>query len=161
MLTARAEDLYYPASRRIKVRRIRRVNKKRLFTLVRVTGLLLCLMTANILVQALLAQTQQQLHKVENEIKEVEKDIGRLQYDLANLSSSGRIETIALNTLGMKATGIINDPQLAGLSPVVPETPEITLYMQGSDTGGLNRGVVERISGWLSGVGRTLAGAEY
>lgn len=161
MLTAKAEDLYYPASRRVRVRRIRRFNRKKLFNLVRVTGLLLCLMTANTLVQALLVQTQQQLHKVENEIKEVEKTIGHLQYDLANLSSSGRIETIALNNLGMKPTGILTNTQLAGLSPSVLETPEITLFMQGSEAGGLNQGVVERISEWLSGVGRTLAGTKY
>ncbi len=161
MVTAKAEDLYYPAPRRVRVRRVRRFNKKKFVNLIRVTGLLLCLMTANTLVQALLAQTQQQLHKVENEIKEVEKIIGHLQYDLANLSSSGRIETIALNNLGMKPTGIITNTQLAALSPPVLETPEITLYMQGSEAGSLNQGVMERIAGWLSGVGRTLAGTRY
>ena len=53
MVTAKAEDLYYPAPRRVRVRRVGGSTKK-FVNLIRVTGLLLCLMTANTLVQALL-----------------------------------------------------------------------------------------------------------
>ena len=150
------------APRQVKIRKVyrMRINKRKLLNRVRVVAILLLLMAANILVQAMLAQTQHRLAMVRGEIKELEKEIGRLQYDLAYLGSSERIEVVAVNTLGMKP--VENEGrQLLAYAPELPETPEITLFMQAPGYPGMERGVLQRVAGWLSGVGRAMAVPGY
>lgn len=159
---AHAHTRAHPAVRRVKIQKVHRIkiDRKKLLDRVRITGILLCLMTANILVQALLAKTQHQLGIVRGEIQELEKDVGRLQYELADLSSSERIEVIAVNALGMKPAE--NDSrQLLSYSSALPETPEITLYMQTPYYLEMDRGVMERVTDWFSGVGRVMADPGY
>ena len=169
MLAAKNQEAYgaypsstHPAPRRVKIRKVyrMRVNKEKLLGRVRFVAILLLLMTANILVQALLAQTQHRLAVVRDEIREMEKEIGRLQYELADLSSSQRIEVIALNDLGMKPAES-DGRQLLAYTPVLPETPEITLYMQARGYLGTERGVLQRVADWLSGAGRVMAVPGY
>lgn len=137
-----------------------RINKKKLLTRVRFIAILLLLMAANILVQAMLAQTQHRLAMVRGEIREMEKEIGRLQYDLAYLGSSERVEVVAVNALGMKPAE--NDGrQVLAYSPALPETPEITLFMQAPRSLGAERGVLQRVADWFSGAGRVMAVPGY
>jgi cell division protein FtsL len=150
------------APRKVRIRKVyrMRINKRKLLTRVRIVAILLLLMAANILVQAMLTQTQHQLALVRGEIKELEKTIGRLQYDLAYLGSSERIEVVAVNDLGMKPAE--NDGrQLLAYTPAFPETPEITLFMQAPGYAGTERGVLQRVADWLSGVGRAMAVPGY
>ena len=168
MLAAKNQEVYraypstHPDQSRVRIRKVyrMRIDRKKLQNRVRFIAILLLLMTANILVQALLAQTQHRLAMVREEIKEMEKVIGRLQYELADLSSSQRIEGIALNVLGMKPAKN-DDRQLLACAPALPETPEITLFMQASSSSGTVRGVWQRVADWLAGTGRVLAVPGY
>ncbi|NLY89103.1 MAG: hypothetical protein GX085_05725 [Firmicutes bacterium] len=152
----------HQAPRGVKIRKTYRlkINKKKLLGRVRIVAFLFLLMTANILVQAMLAQSQHRLAVVRGEIEEMEKEIGRLQYELADLSSSQRIEVIAVNVLGMKPAE--NDGrQLLAYTPALSETPEITLFMQAPAYLGMERGVLQKVADWLSGAGRVMADPGY
>lgn len=162
MLTAEAKKLNYEDVNQVNTARKRKIDVKAAAVLkyLRVGCLLFCLMITNTVIQALLAQTQHKLDSLQAKIIRVEKELGQLQYDLANLSSCRRVEYLAATKLGMEKADTMYNLQLAIIPESPREEPQTDLYLLAENTSFQNRGVVERVASWLTGLGETLAGAE-
>lgn len=145
--------------RKGKTRRILK-KKKQLLTYLWMGGILIFLMIASTVIQVLLTQSQQGLNQLSSEINQVEKELGQLRYEVASLQSCKRIESLATDKLGMHPAQTINNLHVALVSPVPQDKPEVTLYLLAGKIPSQNIGVMQRITAWFSGMGKTLAEPE-
>lgn len=142
-----------------KTRRILK-KKEQLLTYLWMGGILILLMIASTVVQVLLTQSQQGLNQLRSEIAQVEKELGQLRYEVASLQSCERIESLATDQLGMRPAETVGNLHVALVSPVPQDKPEAPLYLLAGKIPSHNAGVMQRITAWFSGMGKTLAKQE-
>ena len=164
MISAEARKLNdeYFSSKQTRRNRRRRINKEQVRRWLVVSGLLLSLMTANSIIQALLAQTQLRLEQAQTKLEALDKELGQLQFELAGLSSYERVERVAAAKFGMlRSAEISNLSADYSLTQVRLEEVEIPLYELTTEfrqeTGRRNTGLAGEINRWISGLGRAMA----
>ncbi|NLW55397.1 MAG: hypothetical protein GX050_02025 [Firmicutes bacterium] len=162
MVTAKARDFTPEPLPEVRSREVKKVviNKKKLRRLLWIGGFILLLTMANAIIQALLAQQQFQLAELQSELKKIDRRIGWLQCELADHLSLQYIEQLALNNQEQLAyLGDLDEPSFPQLhlppNPVLPPSLlELEEYLPEGN-------MVARITDWLSGLGRTLAGVDW
>lgn len=162
MVTANARNLSSEPLPEVRIRKFRKVviNKEKVRRLIWIGGLIILLTMFNAVIQAFLAQQQFHLEEINSELKKVDSRIGWLQCELADCISLQYIEKLALNNQEQSANYEHTDeqgfPQLL-LSPNLALPPSI-LNLEDYSQGG---NMVAKITDWLSGLGRTLAGGDF
>jgi cell division protein FtsL len=118
----------------------------------------------NIVLQAIVAQTQYRLLQQEQGLNEIDKEINRIYIELADLSSEQRIESLAQERLGMHRAQPYEIAYLptegcgAPVSTHANDTPVLG-FMLTSVQPQRRLGFTQQIGEWLQEVGRTMAGA--
>lgn len=131
-------------------------GKKKLF--IRVGCVLFCLMAVNAVIQMLGMQQLQEMKELQGKIREVERETSQVRMEIARLESFEHIENVARNEYGMRWAGpndrrciaAVPSNSSAGDQKVIGET--VTTPTTGNDGSLWNQ-----ISGWLGGIGQTLA----
>lgn len=127
--------------------RKRKVNFNRL---IKVGGMVFCLLIINILIQALVIQKNYQARALESQIRDVNREMVEVRMDIANLESLDRIKMIAQNDLGMREAGSSDYRCIA-----VANTG-FTDGTQGYQTA-KSKTLWAKVSSWFGGMGATMA----
>lgn len=127
--------------------RKRKVNFNRL---IKVGGIVFCLLVFNILIQALVIQKNYEARALEAQIRDVNREMVEVRMDIANLESLDRIKMIAQNDLGMREAGSSDYRCIAVANASVAEGP------QGFQTV-KSKTLWTKVSSWFGGMGTTMA----
>ena len=161
MVTANAKKLVLEPVPKVRTRKIRKVviNMEKIRRFLRIGGLIILLVIINASIQALLAQKQFRIEEIQSEIKKLDQRIGWLQCDLADRISLQQIEKLALEQKEIGVDGKMEEHSQLRLSqiPVVP--PSVLILEPKANTP--RKTGTTRITDWLSGFGRTLAGEDF
>ena len=161
MVTANAKKLVLEPVPKVRTRKIRKVviNMEKIRRFLRIGGLIILLAIINASIQALLAQKQFRIEEIQSEIKKLDQRIGWLQCDLADRISLQQIEKLALEQKEIGVDGKMEEHSQLRLSqiPVVP--PSVLILEPKANTP--RKTGTTRITDWLSGFGRTLAGEDF
>ena len=122
----------------------------------RVIGFLLCLVVANMIIQAIVVQKNNEITKWKNEIRDLERKQIELRIEMAGLESFERIQTMAKNELGMREAGP-KDYQLIAASPIAPGENIRHPYEYHSTRTVSKSGLWAKLSAWLGSLGETMA----
>lgn len=127
------------------------VFKKVLSQLIKIFIVFLLLAVVNSFLQVLIISQNQDIKKLQSEIQILKKDISRIKVEMASLKSFDRIQSIALNELGMKAADIYDYHWIEAF-PVV-KTPTPKTNMQAA----VRADLWERVYQWVEEIGKTMA----
>lgn len=162
MLTANARKLRPEPAPMVRIKKTKKVviNKKKIRRFFLIVGLIIFLTIINAIVQAFLAQIQFHLEEVRTEIKQADQRIGWLQCEVAERISLQKIERFALENKELFYDNGITNKNISKLNysqnPIVP--PSVLVLDSNLDSKEGN--VAEKLTHWLSGLGRTLAGVD-
>lgn len=134
---------------RQKVRRVKMRNPKIMI----VIGILLTLVVCNVVVQACVIRQDHQLKYWQKMIDEKERELVKLRIEIAQLESFDRIQRIAQNELGMRDAG----PMDCFLIKSAPDLKKEVFQSNYVAEAPSNSGLWDKLSGWLGGIGRTMA----
>ena len=119
---------------------------------------------ANVVLQAMVAQTQYRLLQKEQGLSEIDNEINRMYIELADLSSEQRIEGLAQERLGMhraqpyEIAFLPTEGNGAPASSLASDSPVLG-FMLTSARPQRRLGLSQQLGEWLQGIGRTMAGA--
>jgi len=130
----------------------RRVNVRNA-KIVILVGILLALVVCNVVVHACVIRQDHQLKYWQKMIDEKERELVKLRIEIAQLESFDRIQRIAQNELGMRDAGPM-DCYLIKSAPELKKEVFKSDYVAKTPT---NTGLWNKVSGWLGGLGRTMA----
>jgi len=127
------------------------VFKKVLAQLIKIFSVLLLLVVFNSFLQVLIISQSQDIKHFQSEIQILKKDISRVKVEMASLESFDRIQSIALNELGMKAADIYDYQWIEAFPVVKTPTPKTNLQVAVRDN------LWERVYQWVEEIGKTMA----
>ena len=163
MVTANARKLVLEPVPKVRTRKIRKVviNMEKIRRFLRIGGLIILLVIINASIQALLAQKQFRIEEIQSEIRKLDRRIGWLQCDLADRISLQQIEKLVLkDEKEIGIDGKMEDHSVSQFhlsqTPVLP--PSVLILDPKVNTP--RKTGTTRITDWLSGFGRTLAGED-
>lgn len=130
----------------------RRVNVRNA-KIVILVGILLALVVCNVVVHACVIRQDHQLKYWQKMIDEKERELVKLRIEIAQLESFDRIQRIAQNELGMRDAGPM-DCYLIKSAPELKKEVFKSDYVAKTPT---NTGLWNKVSGWLGGLGQTMA----
>jgi cell division protein FtsL len=129
------------------------------------TGLFFLLVITNLVVQAMIAQTQYRINMRQNQIDELERKINLVNFKLADLGSDKRIEQIAEEKLEMHPA---NSNEIAFVP--IQQGEEGTLQSNSKRVHmalaiaqldeSHQPGIGQKFAEWIQGLGRTMAGTD-
>ncbi len=161
MVTAKARQFSPEPLPEVRSRPLKKVviDKKKLRRLLWLGGFIIFLIIANAIMQALLAQQQFRLAELQSELKKIDRRIGWLQCELADHLSLQYIEELALNGQGQLAADQV--PVSSSYQQLLPPNPILPPSLLELDDYLPEGSMATRLTGWLSGLGRTLAGVDW
>ncbi len=120
---------------------------------IKILVIFLFLAAFNSFLQVFVIFKSQEIIKYQSQIQILEKEISRTKVEIASLESFDRIQTIALNELGMRAANS-NDYRWVEAMPVVkggvPAHEQVALEIAEDD-------LWEHFSRWIGNIGKTMA----
>ncbi len=127
---------------------------KDLFTrLIKILIFFLILAVFNSFLQVFVIFQCQEIKKFQSQIELLEKDISRIKVEIASLESFDRIQTIALNELGMRAADTDDYHWIEALPVVNRDAPERNIDPQET----ANADLWGHFYQWIGNVGKTMA----
>lgn len=129
------------------------VFKKTLARLIKILIVFLLLAVFNSFLQVFVIFQCQEIKKFQSEIELLEKDISRMKVEIASLESFDRIQTIALNELGMRAPGPDDYHWIEALPVASENTPGRKADIQGTVKADLWGNLYQ----WVGNIGKTMA----
>lgn len=162
MLTANARKLLPEPVPMVRIKKTKKImiNRKKIRRFFLIIGFIILLTIINALVQAFSAQTHFHLEEVRAEIKKADQRIGWLQCEIAERISLQKIERVALENQELFCENDLDNETVPKLvlsqNPIVP--PSVLALDSSLDLKEEN--IAEKITHWLSGLGRTLAGVD-
>ncbi|NLM37020.1 MAG: hypothetical protein GX202_02705 [Firmicutes bacterium] len=153
MIRAGASRLI-PDPPKVRTKKVKKlvINMDQVRKVLRVGGLFVMLTMANASIQALVAQTQYHLKKVEAEIQMVDKKIGWFQYELAGYLTQQQVARLAR---GWEESSQKEQSALVQLPPSLVLPPSILSIDPAASL--REKTIPAKIHDWVSGMGRTLA----
>lgn len=127
------------------------ILKKILSQLLKIFIVISLLAVFNSFLQVLIISQNQDIKQLQSEIQMLKKDISRIKVEIASLESFDRIQSIALNELGMR-TADIYDYYWVEAFPVV-KTPAPKRNLQST----VKSDLWGRLSQWAENIGKTMA----
>lgn len=128
------------------------VFKKVLSQLLKIFIVFSLLAVFNSFLQVLIISQNQDIKRLQSEIQILKKDISRIKVEMASLESFDRIQSIALNELGMRAADIYDYHWIEAF-PVAKTPAPPKADLQASVTTDL----WERVYQWVEEIGKTMA----
>lgn len=113
----------------------------------------LLLAVFNSFLQVFVIFISQEIQKYQSQIEILEKEISRTKVEIASLESFDRIQTIALNKLGMRAANS-DDYHWVEAMPVVSENVSLPNYTSSEM---VKADFWEQLHQWLGNIGKTMA----
>lgn len=127
------------------------ILKKILSQLLKIFIIFSLLAVFNSFLQVLLISQNRDIKRLQSEIQSLKKDISRIKVEIASLESFERIQSIALNELGMRSADIYDYHWIEAFPVVKTQTPKRNLQtMVKPDLWG-------RLSQWAVNIGKTMA----
>lgn len=127
------------------------IIKSTLTRLIKIFIFLAVLAVFNSFLQVFVIFQNQEIKQLQSEIKLLEKDISRTKVEIASLGSFDRIQTIALNELGMRAANTDDYKWIEAL-PVVDISDR---KVDSQDIAEAN--LWGRMYSWVEDIGKTMA----
>lgn len=145
----------YQYEQRYERRLTQQPRKKSRLMLKLICGLFV-LMLINIIVQAMVVQTNHQINTWKNMIREQEREMIQLRVEIAALESFERIQLIAQTELGMKMAGPDDYKFIAAVPSMKKSVPSAS-YLAKSEVRQNSANLLAKLNNWLGGFGRTMA----
>lgn len=127
------------------------ILKKTLSQLLKIFIVFSLLAVFNSFLQVLVISQNQDINQLQSEIQILKKDISRIKVEIASLESFDRIQSIALNELGMRSADIYDYHWIEAFPVVKTPAPKRNFQnMANSDLWG-------RLYRWAENIGKTMA----
>lgn len=137
------------ARQRKPVRRVK-IHYARLFVTI---GILMAMIIGNVVVHACVIRQDHQIKYWKKMIDDKQRELVKLRIEIAKLESFDRIQQIARNELGMRDAGPMDCYLIKSAPEIKKEVfPGDYVAQTQSETG-----LWDKLSGWLGGLGRTMA----
>ena len=130
------------------------IFNKSLTQLIKILIIVLLLAVLNSFLQVFVIFINQEIQKYQSQIKILEKEISRTKVEMASLESFERIQTIALNKLGMRAANS-DDYHWVEAMPVVSES--LSSIPDQASPEIVEADLWEQLSRWIGNIGKTMA----
>ena len=130
------------------------IFNKSLTQLIKLLIIFLLLAVFNSFLQVFVIFINQEIQKYQSQIEILEKEISRTKVEMASLESFERIQTIALNKLGMRAANT-DDYHWVEAMPVVSES--ISSIPDQASPEIVEADLWEQLSRWIGNIGKTMA----
>lgn len=129
------------------------IFNKSLTQLIKMLIIFLLLAVCNSFLQVFVIFISQEIQKYQSQIEILEKEISRTKVEIASLESFERIQTIALNELGMRAP-TSDDYYWVEAVPVVSKNASQPNYTSSEM---VKADLWEQLYQWLENIGKTMA----
>lgn len=130
------------------------IFNKSLTQLIKILIIVLLLAVFNSFLQVLVIFISQEIQKYQSLIEILEKEISRTKVEMASLESFERIQTIALNKLGMRAANY-DDYHWVEAMPMVSES--VSSIPDQASPEIVEADLWEQLSRWIGNIGKTMA----
>ncbi|MGE5604906.1 MAG: hypothetical protein ACM3YE_04350 [Bacteroidota bacterium] len=130
------------------------IFNKSLTQLIKILIIVLLLAVLNSFLQVFVIFINQEIQKYQSQIEILEKEISRTKVEMASLESFERIQTIALNKLGMRAANS-DDYHWVEAMPVVSES--LSSIPDQASPEIVEADLWEQLSRWIGNIGKTMA----
>lgn len=130
------------------------IFNKSLTQLIKILIIVLLLAVFNSFLQVLVIFINQEIQKYQSQIEILEKEISRTKVEMASLESFERIQTIALNKLGMRAANY-DDYHWVEAMPMVSES--VSSIPDQASPEIVEADLWEQLSRWIGNIGKTMA----
>lgn len=127
------------------------VVKKVLSQIIKIFIVFSLLAVFNSFLQVLIISQNQDIKQLQSEIQILNKDISRIKVEMASLESFERIQSIALNELGMKAADIYDYHWIEAFPAVKVTAPKADLQVT------VRTGLWGKVNQWVEELGKTMA----
>ena len=144
---------YESVSRETVSNRAKTVRRQRHMAdfLVKVGGVVLCLLVLNTLIQALVIQKTYEIRGLEAKVRDIDREIVEVRMDMANLESLDRIKTIAQNDLGMREAGS------SDYRCIAVARPSLKSFGNSREESVPSNNLLAKVASWVGGLGVTMA----
>ena len=129
------------------------IFNKTLTQLIKMLIIVLLLAVFNSFLQVFVIFISQEIQKYQSQIEILEKEISRTKIEIASLESFERIQTIALNELGMR-TPAADDYHWIEAVPVASKNVSLPNYTSSKM---VKAGLWEHLHQWLGNIGKAMA----
>lgn len=130
------------------------IFNKSLTQLIKILIIVLLLAVFNSFLQVFVIFISQEIQKYQSLIEILEKEISRTKVEMASLESFERIQTIALNKLGMRAANY-DDYHWVEAMPMVSES--VSSIPDQASPEIVEADLWEQLSRWIGNIGKTMA----